>query len=376
MPENQKILFSPPNVDDLDTEEVIRALKSGWVAPVGPQLEEFSGILQSRFNIPHVVLMNSGTSALHIALKLAGIGSGDHVVVGTFSFIAAANVVLYERAVPVFVDSEDSTWNLDPDLLEEYLNKKRGKPDFPKAVIVTHVYGIPAKIIRIKEICGEHGVKLIEDAAEALGSTIEDEQLGCVGDYGVLSFNGNKIITTSGGGALICKTELDQSKARKWITQSKSFTHAYEHDQIGYNYALSNILAGLGIGQLKKIDHFLKVKSEINAYYRDQLSGVKWIDFPAEIEGSNHWVNPIKIKSEFLKYISPEHVIEHLEHVNIEARKLFMPLHMQSFLSGYESFGREVSEGLYQSGVCLPSGTSLEVKDLDRIVKALKDLLF
>jgi pyridoxal phosphate-dependent aminotransferase EpsN len=282
--ESPRIYLSPPYVDQKEEDAVVLALRSGWVAPVGPNIDSFESALKNKFRYKHVLALNSGTAALHLAIKLSGVTKGDKVIIGTFTFVAAANVVLYEGGEPIFIDSEPDTWNLDPELLEERLKKGREQRESIKAVIVTHLYGMPAKMARIKKICEQFGVKLIEDAAEAVGSKIEENFVGSFGDFGILSFNGNKIVTTSGGGALICHQESDDSKARFWAQQSKDRATHYQHSEVGYNYRLSNILASIGITQLERLDDFINRKKVISAEYK---SALEFFDFLEVVHG-NH----------------------------------------------------------------------------------------
>jgi len=369
-----RIYFSAPNVDESDVKLVAETIRNGWIAPVGPELKLFEQQLIQQFGYPNLVLLNSGTSALHMAVKLAGIKPGDKVLVGSFTFISAANAVRYEGGVPVFMDSESATWNLDPDLLEQYLIKHSGTGNMPEAVIVTHIFGRPALICDIVAICDKFGIKLIEDAAEAVGSEYQGQTLGTFGDYGVISFNGNKLITTGGGGAIICKNSGDAEKVRFWSDQSKAQSAQYLHLELGYNYRLSNVLAGLGLSQLAKFDAFLKRKEAVHNYYLTELRSLDWLEPTSALSGSNHWTNPFLIKQEYLESINPDFIVQKLEEANIEARRFWRPLHLQPIYANTEFVGGGICENLFERGFCLPSGTALDSTQQERVVKALTDL--
>lgn len=346
-------------------------MRNGWVAPVGPELDLFESRLAVKFHFPNVLALSSGTAALHLAVKLAGVGAGDRVLIGTFTFVAAANAVLYERGVPVFLDSELESWNLDPELLESYLKDHHGKPTFPKAVIVTHIFGRPAQIQRIAKTCRQYGVKLIEDAAEALGTEVEGGYAGNFGDYGVLSFNGNKIITTGGGGALVCKWEDDHCQARHWATQAKEEANHFLHTQMGYNYRLSNVLAGLGLAQLEAFDEICDKKHLIARSYAEALSDVDWLE-ASIMPGSNDWVAAFLIRHEALEQTTPDLLMSRFSSANIEARRFWKPMHLQPLFERAESSGGETARNLFDRGICLPSGAGLTGAQLRRVVEVLR----
>ena len=285
---NRRIYLSPPNTGVLEKERLNEVIDDGWVASSGPQLDLFERKLEERIDGKRVLGVNSGTSALHLALVLCNIGKGDEIVVGSFTFASCANVVMYQGAVPVFMDSETDSWNLNPNLLREYLSSQKKKP---KAVIVTHLYGVPAKIEEIKKICDEHHLALIEDAAEALGSTYKNQQVGSFGSMGIISFNGNKIITTSGGGALI-GDESQYGRGLFLATQANRLTFGYDHSEVGYNYRMSNVLAGIGLAQLDKLEKFVTRKRQIADYYQSALT-TKVFDFPDEPQHTfcNRWLS-------------------------------------------------------------------------------------
>lgn len=371
---NSRIYFSGPNLSEQDIHAVADTLRRGWVASVGPELSEFESRLKQKFGYSNVALLNSGTSALHMAVKLAGVHPGDKVLIGAFTFIAVFNAVKYEGGVPIFIDSESDTWNIDPSLLEMHLSKTFDTPDHPKAVIITHIFGRPAKMQELISICEKYNVKLIEDAAEALGSMYNGCNVGGLADYGIISFNGNKIITTGGGGALICKHKDDDLKVRYWSDQSKIPAGHYNHGDVGYNYKLSNVLAGLGLSQLNKFDDHLKSKQRIHDLYQEQLSDIDWLELPYEPDRSNHWVNSFLIADFFKDKITPELIVNALEAENIESRRFWKPLHMQPVCAGCDFLGEMVSEDLFDRGICLPSGSGLTDVELNRVVESLKKI--
>lgn len=338
---------------------MLKVIDSGWVAPVGDALTEFEEKLENHFPHKKILALNSGTSALHIALILAGVEDGDHVLVGTFTFAACANAILYERAVPIFIDSEVETWNLDPDLLEEYL---RNSKKIPKAVIVTHLYGMPAQMARINKIANEYGVKVIEDAAEALGATIKGKQVGGFGDFGVVSFNGNKIITTSAGGALIC-SESNRNRGLYLATQANSGSFGYDHKEAGYNYRMSNVLAAIGVAQQKKLSGFVEKKRLIFSRYKGALSSYfEFLDEPTGFH-SNRWLS-----TGVLKDGEVESLIEFLDDLAIETRRLWKPLHLHDAYKSAQFFGSGVAEAFYEKGICLPSGTGLTIEEHNLVI--------
>ncbi|WP_370087205.1 aminotransferase class I/II-fold pyridoxal phosphate-dependent enzyme [Ekhidna sp.] len=363
---SKRIYLSPPNVDELEKNEVAKVLDSGWVAPVGDAIEEFERELEVHYPEKHVLALNSGTSALHLALVLAGVEDGDQVVVSSFTFAACANVILYERAVPVFLDSERKTWNLDPDLLERYLS---ATDKLPKAIIVTHLYGMPAQIERIVSVASEYKIAVIEDAAEAVGSNINGKHVGGFGAYGILSFNGNKIITTSAGGALICHKE-GKVRGLHLATQANLGSFGYEHKEAGYNYRMSNVLAGIGIGQLGKLQDFVRKKRLIFEKYKNAFSND--FDFLEEPENyfSNRWLS-----AGILKVGEVESLIAFLDKKNIETRRLWKPLHLHETYRSAMFHGSGVAANLYKKGVCLPSGTGITDDQQSYVIDQILDWL-
>jgi pyridoxal phosphate-dependent aminotransferase EpsN len=368
MSQKSRIYLAPPNIGSNEFNEVSNALKSGWVAPVGPSLDEFENRLRTLFPGKEVLAVNSGTSALHLALKLCGVCDGDRVITSSFTFAACANVILYERAIPILLDSKLTNWNMDPDLLDEYLNNCK---ILPKAIIVTHLYGMPAQMNSIIRVAKKFGVKVIEDAAEALGSKIDNTCVGGMADYGILSFNGNKIITTSGGGALVCSS-ADKQKGKHLATQANSGVKGYDHREVGYNYRMSNVLAGLGIAQLTSLQEFINKKREIFNRYHEELS--ESFDFLEEQEGcfSNKWLSTCLMPDE-----SPDltDLIQFLDDQNIESRQLWKPLHLHQAYSKYEFVGFGICEQVYQRGICLPSGTGLTENEQGYVIDQIKKWL-
>ncbi|WP_421870057.1 DegT/DnrJ/EryC1/StrS family aminotransferase [Marinoscillum sp.] len=361
------IHFSPPFVDAGDLEEVQKAIDSGWIAPAGPHIDAFENALKERFGYQEVLAVNSGTSALHLALLLAGVSAGDRVLIGTFTFIAASNVVSYLGAVPVFIDSDTHNWNVSPELLREYVQNAKIKP---KAIIVTHIFGIPALMNELLMICEEYGIVLIEDAAEALGSKWTGRDVGTFGAFAGLSFNGNKIITTSGGGALVLSGKKERDRGLKLATQAKEHEDHYEHLEVGFNYRMSNILAALGLGQLSKFNEVLIRKKRIADTYKNRLStaGVIFYD-SSDKQTLNHWVNPI-----LLDGISPSDLVRKMTEENIEARRFWKPLHLQPLHKDALMEVNGVSEKLFNTGICLPSGAGMTEREIDRVCSVMLSL--
>ncbi|MEO9485170.1 MAG: aminotransferase class I/II-fold pyridoxal phosphate-dependent enzyme [Ekhidna sp.] len=364
----QRIYLSPPDFSKSELNEVSKVFESGWIAPVGPAIDAFEAKLAEKYNDKSVLALNSGTSALHLALILAGVGDGDEVLVSSFTFAACANTVLYERAIPIFLDSDDVSWNLDPDVLLNYLSNAEV---IPKALIVTHLYGMPADMKRIAGISKEYGIKIIEDAAESLGAMDDGVHVGGIGDYGIISFNGNKIITTSGGGALICSSE-DWERGKHLATQANSGSFGYDHKEAGYNYRMSNVLAGIGLAQLTKLDSFVKRKRMIFEMYEDQLSG--YFDFLQEPASmfSNRWLTTALLKEEGREI---DELVVYLNGHEIESRRLWKPLHLHEAYHASVFIGEGVCEQIYRRGICLPSGCGLTVDQQQFVIDKIKDWL-
>ncbi len=350
---------------------VQQAFESNWIAPLGPFVEEFENKLAQYVGIKACAALTSGTAGIHLALILAGIQQGDHVICSTFTFSASANPILYLNAIPVFIDSEKETWNMDPELLKEAILIGIQKKNKPKAIIVVHLYGMPAKINEIKKIADEFNIPIIEDAAESLGSRFQEIPMGRFGKYGILSFNGNKIITTSGGGALISDDTVQIEKAKFLATQARDNAPHYEHSQIGYNYKLSNICAAIGSAQIDLIEERISQRrNNFNLYFKN-LSDITQLSFLQEPVDhySNRWLTTVLFSDPSL----PIKVRLALENNNIESRPLWKPLHLQPVFNHFPSFLNGNSAFFFQHGLCLPSGSALdnsEIAEISRIIRS------
>ena len=351
---------------------VKEAFDTNWIAPVGPHIQTFEGNLSDLSNGHSVAALSSGTAAIHLALILAGVSGGDDVLCSSFTFSASANPIKYVGANPVFIDSEMESWNMCPELLEQAIVDGVALGKKPKAIIVVHLYGMPAKIVDIQQLSIKYDIPLIEDAAEALGSTYKGQPLGTFGLFGIYSFNGNKIITTSGGGALVCKDDKLIEEAKFLATQARENQPHYEHSKIGYNYRMSNVCAGIGIGQLEVLTDRVNRKRELFQYYKKSLSVIEEITFLEENMGSfsNYWLTTILLAEN--STIEREQLRLHLEKDNIEARPLWKPMHLQPVFEGCKSYVNGVSEDLFDRGLCLPSGTNMNEEDLERVVIKIK----
>lgn len=354
------------------------AFKTNWIAPLGQNVTNFEKDLENYLGgNKHVAALSSGTAALHLALILAGVQRDDEVICQSMTFSASANPILYQCAIPVFVDSEKQTWNMCPVHLEEAIKDRIIKAKKPKAVIVVHLYGMPAKMDQIQAIANKYDIPLIEDAAEALGSSYKGKNCGTFGDYGILSFNGNKIITTSGGGALVTNDISIKEKTIFLATQAREKAPHYQHKEIGYNYRMSNIIAGIGRGQMEVLDKHIKLRRDNNKFYINLFSDVKGITVFGEPNGdyfSNHWLSCIIIDSEITGFKSEELKFALLNE-NIESRPLWKPMHLQPVFQDYPFYGSKVSETLFNTGLALPSGSSLTLIEKNRIAHTIKRLV-
>jgi dTDP-4-amino-4,6-dideoxygalactose transaminase len=369
---SEKIWLSSPHMGGNEKTFVNEAFDTNWVAPLGPNVNGFESDLEEYLGQnSYVAGLSSGTAALHLALILHGVKHGDIVICQSMTFSASANPILYQGAIPVFVDSEEETWNLCPIALEKAiihcinLNKK------PKAIIAVHLYGMPFKVEEIQAIAAKYDIPIIEDSAEALGSSYKGQKCGTFGDINVLSFNGNKIITTSGGGALVCKTKEMKDRAVFFATQSRENAPHYQHKEIGYNYRLSNICAGIGRGQMKVLDKHIQLRQANHAFYVDLFRGsskIKVFSEPSPDYISNHWLSCILTDS----FETREKIRLALEKDNIESRPLWKPMHLQPIFEKYAFFGNQVSAHLFEKGLCLPSGSNLSENDRKRIEKILQ----
>ena len=374
MNDNNKIWLSPPHISGNEKKYLDEAFDQNWIAPAGPHLDQFEDEISRFSNGYEVAVLSSGTAAIHLSLILLGIKKDDIVLCSSFTFSASVNPVIYQGATPVFIDSEPETWNMDPVLLEDAINNyiKIGRK--PKAIILVHLYGYPAKLDQFLEISNKYNIPIVEDAAEAIGSKYKDQPLGTFGEIGIFSFNGNKIITTSSGGALISKNKEFIKKAKFLATQSRDNSPHYEHSEIGYNYRMSNVCAAIGIGQLEVLESRVVKRRFIYNYYKENLSSIPFISFVDDLDGyySNRWLTTILISEKSV--ISREDIRLKLLENNIESRPLWKPMHMQPVFSSYKSYINGVSEDLFKRGLCLPSGSIMQEKDLNRVVDIIKDL--
>ena len=370
----RRIWLSPPNFSDIEIDFVKQDFNLSWVSSFGPHINSFENCLSKISKDFHVVALNSGTAALHLALILLDVKRDDTILCSSFTFSASANPIKYLGAEPIFIDSEIENWNMCPDLLEKAILDGIDESRKPKGIMLVHLYGMPAKMDEIMLIADKYNIPVIEDAAEALGSTYKNQQLGTFGKFGIYSFNGNKIITTSGGGALICNDKSLIEKAKFLATQARDKKPHYEHSQIGYNYRMSNICAAIGIGQLNMLSKRLLQKRSIYQYYKKELSSIKEISFLDENEGSysNFWLTTIILSEN--STIDREKLRLHLEKFNIESRPLWKPMHLQPVFKKAKSYVNGVSENLFDRGLCLPSGTNMKKKDLKRVVSVIKQL--
>lgn len=368
---NERIYLSPPDVGTRERESLLAAFDSNWIAPLGPNVDAFERELAARVGVTATAALNSGTAALHLALVLSDVGADDEVWTSTMTFAATANAIRYVGATPVFIDSEPESWNMDPELLREALRGASSRGALPKALIVVDLYGQCADYDAILSACNEYAVPVIEDAAEALGATYHGRAAGSFGTIGTLSFNGNKIITTSGGGALVSDDEKLVDRARHLASQARQPVPHYEHEEVGYNYRLSNLLAALGRAQLGRLDALIERRREINQTYRRALDGIDGIRFLAEAPGrrSTCWLTCVLL-NETLLGAGPERVREHLESRNIEARPVWKPMHLQPAYRGCRVMGGSVAQSLFERGLCLPSGSSLSDSGQQRVIDA------
>lgn len=372
---SKKILLASPHMSDegYEQEYVKEAFDKNWIAPLGKNVDEFEKALSNYVGVKSAAATSAGTAAIHMALKAAGVGEGDIVFCSSLTFSASCNPIIYQNATPVFIDSEPDTWNMDPRALEKAFEKYPN----PKAVVLVHLYGNPAKLDEIVRICKEHNTTLIEDAAESLGSTYNGKHTGTFGKYGIYSFNGNKIITTSGGGMLVSDDEERIQKVRFWITQAREKARHYQHEEIGYNYRMSNIVAGIGRGQLKVLDKRIEQKTKIYENYKEAFKDIEEIEMQPMRENTrpNHWLSVITLKKN--SKVTPLQIMEALEKQDIETRPVWKPMHLQPVFKAYDFIKVEdkaVSEDLFERGVCLPSDTKNTEEDMERVIKAIKTL--
>ncbi len=367
----KQILLSPPHMGGTEQDYIAQAFQDNWIAPAGRPLDLFENRLAGFLGENTIVVaLQSGTAALHLGLLLLGVQKGDEVLCQSLTFVASVNPVLYLGATPVFVGSEKETWNMCPDALERAILNRLEKGIQPKAIVLVHLYGMPAKMNEIVTLSKRYGIPILEDAAEALGSFYRGKACGTFGDFGVLSFNGNKIITTSGGGALVCCSESQKEKALFLATQAKEVAVHYEHKQLGYNYRMSSVSASIGLGQLDVLSEHIQYRKENHLFYTrffENFSEVILHQEPHADFISNHWLNVIQLASFELR----ESLRLHLEQYNIESRPVWKPMHLQPLFRDCLFFGDSLAEALFAKGLCLPSGSSLCEDDLGRIEAAL-----
>jgi len=369
-----RIFLSPPHMGDLEQKYIGEAFASNWIAPLGPHVEAFQREFAATVGVSHALATISGTAALHLALQLVGVGNGDDVFVSTLTFAASVNPVRYLGATPVLVDSERDSWNMDPHLLAQELQERAKIGKLPKAVVVVHLYGQSADMDPILESCRKYEVPLIEDAAEALGATYKGRPVGTLGRAGVFSFNGNKIITTSGGGMLVSEDRRLVTHAFKLATQARDPAPYYEHSQVGYNYRMSNVLAGIGRGQLRVLSERVAARRRNFEFYAAALADVPGIEFMPEAPWGTHtrWLTTVVITpSEFGS--DRDELRQRLDAANIEARPVWKPMHLQPVYRGCTALGGSVAEDLFQRGLCFPSGSNMTADDLERVVSVVRE---
>lgn len=372
---NSRIYLSSPHMGGEEIDFVRQAFDQNWIAPLGPNVDGFEEELGQYINVNHVAALSSGTAAIHLALILLGVQRGDEVMVQSFTFCGSSNPILYQGAIPILIDSERDTYNMDPGVLEEAIKDRMAKGKKPKAVILVHLYGMPAKIDEIKAVCERYDIPMIEDAAEALGSSYKGRKAGSFGVFSILSFNGNKIITTSGGGALLSQDEEMINKSRFLATQARDEAPHYEHSELGFNYRMSNICAGIGRGQLKVLDGHVSKRRAINQWYQGLIvgEGLSFLKEPNDDFFSNHWLTVLQV-DEKRAGISREKIRKALMNDNIESRPTWKPMHMQPLYRDFPYYGGNVGQGLFENGLCLPSASNLTSEEQSRIQNVLSDI--
>lgn len=374
---NSKIWLSSPHMGGNEQKYVNEAFEANWVAPLGPNVNGFEADLAKYLKADiKVAALSAGTAALHLALIECGVTHGDEVICQSMTFSASANPIAYQGAIPVFVDSEPDTWNICPVALEEAIKDRIAKGKTPKAIVAVHLYGMPFKVDEVMAVANKYNIPVIEDAAEALGSTYKGKACGTFGRFGVLSFNGNKIITTSGGGALVCHSQEDKDKTVFLSTQARDNAPHYQHSEIGYNYRMSNICAGIGRGQMEVLNDRVEARRKMNTFYQQLFKDIDGVTVFAEPNSdfySNHWLSAILINPKITGKTSEDLRLAFLED-NIESRPLWKPMHLQPVFSGTPYYGGSVSEELFENGLCLPSGSNLTDEERERITKKVKEV--
>lgn len=377
--DNKKIYLSSPHMGGHEEEYVKEAFNTNWIAPLGPNVNGFEKEVSEFVNCKSAAALSSGTAALHMALKSIGIKQGDKVLCSSLTFSASCNPIIYEGGIPVFIDSEPESWNMSPKALKKALYECNKNSDLPKAAIIVNLYGQSADYEKIIPICNDYNITIIEDAAESLGATYGELYTGTIGEFGVFSFNGNKIITTSGGGMLISDNEEAIKKVRFWATQSRDNARHYQHSEIGYNYRMSNVLAGIGRGQLKVLKNRIEQKKSIFYSYKEAFKEIKDIDMMpiANFGQPNYWLSAITLKGD--SKVKPLDIMLALEKENIESRPIWKPMHLQPIFSQYDFYSHNeeelsVAEDIFNRGVCLPSDTKMTNEDIQRVITIVKSL--
>ena len=371
---NQRVYLSPPHMSGLEMKYIKEAFDTNWIAPLGPNVDAFEQELCDYIGIKHGLALSSGTAAVHLALKYLSVEQGDYVFCSNFTFIGSCSPIMYQKAIPVFIGSEAESWNMSSIALEKAFHWAKKNNKMPKAVIIVDLYGQSADYENLLPICEHYGVPVIEDAAEVLGATYRGKKCGTFGHINILSFNGNKIITTSGGGMVVSDDEKAIKKMRFWATQAREDEIHYEHKEIGYNYRMSNICAGIGRGQLQVLERRISEKKEVRRRYEEGLKELP-INFIPEFKkgNSNYWLTVITISKDCKT--GPEDIIKALEEENIEARPVWKPMHMQPVFKGYMFFSEDnnvdIEQRLFERGVCLPSGSAMLIKEKDKIIKVI-----
>lgn len=374
---NSKIWLSSPHMGGKEQKYVNEAFDTNWIAPLGPHVDGFEQDLVSYTNTKYAAALSSGTAAIHLALIMLGVKPGDEVICQSMTFSASANPIAYVGATPVFVDSEETTWNMCPDSLLEAIRDRIAKGKKPKAIIPVHLYGMPAQMHKIMDIANEYEIPVVEDAAEALGSTLNGKAAGTFGLLGILSFNGNKIITTSGGGALISEDEDYIKKSRFLATQARDAAPHYQHSEIGYNYRMSNVCAAIGRGQMEVLDQHIEFRRNNFQTYKQFFNGIEGITMLDEPNGyfSNRWLSTILVDPSKTNGVTREDIRLALEKDNVESRPLWKPMHLQPVFQGTPYYGTGVAEELFNNGLCLPSGSNLSKEDLERVIEGVRSLM-
>ena len=374
---NTKIWLSSPHMGGTEQKFVQEAFDTNWVAPLGPNVSGLEVDLENYLsNDVFVAALSSGTAAIHLGLILLNVKAGDEVICQSMTFSASANPILYQGALPIFIDSEPDTWNICPNALELAIKDRIAKGKKPKAIIAVHLYGVPYKIDAIRAIANHYEIPIIEDSAEALGSSYKGQKCGTFGDIGVLSFNGNKIITTSGGGAIVTPTKVSKDKAVFFATQSRDNAPHYQHSEIGYNYRMSNICAGIGRGQMEVLDKHVGLRRAMHDFYEATfatIDGVTVFSVPNEDYFANYWLSSILVDPNKTNGKTREDLRLYLDAINIESRPLWKPMHLQPIFETYPFYGSNVSEKLFENGLCLPSGSNLSDADRERLNAAIND---